>query len=188
MTSVNSCCSAVITYSIIAGNDPCNAYHKHNYNYCGKLNRTDDGVDIMEHTFLFTEGIWVAKGDYYDEANNRVPVEGKTITTHLDNLWINEGYMELQLEQPVRFENRYEIIPFSSDFTIWKSFNPALGTLQGKFAIIDDTIVSTYISEDGQYSGVKCVIKISDARYSSKGFAFNGSKKLSSWAVTMEKV
>jgi len=142
----------------------------------------------MEHTFLFTEGIWVAKGDYYDEANNRVPVEGKTITTHLDNLWINEGYMELQLEQPVRFENRYEIIPFSSDFTIWKSFNPALGTLQGKFAIFDDTIVSTYISEDGQYSGVECVIKISDARYSSKGFAFNGSKKLSSWAVTMEKV
>ncbi len=95
--------------------------------------------------------------------------------------------MELQSEQPFRFENRYEIVPFSNDFTSWKSFNPALGTLQGKFSIVDDTIMSIYISEDGQYSGVECLSKVSNTQYLCKGFAFNGNQKLSSWAVIMEK-
>ncbi len=142
----------------------------------------------MQHTFLLSEGTWVAKGNYFDELNNSIPVEGKTIITHTDKLWFNEGYMELLLDSPMRFENKYEIVPFVKDHTSWKSFNPALGTLLGKFAVIDDTILSAYVSEDNQYSGVECMIKINNTTYASKGFAFKGIEKLSSWDVTLEKI
>lgn len=142
----------------------------------------------MKHTFLLSEGSWIAKGNYYDELNNSITLEGKSVITHTEILWLNEGYMELQLENPIRFENRYEIVPFANDFTSWKSFNPALGILQGRFAIVDDTIISTYVSEDGQFSGVECMIKVNKSTYTSKGFAFNGTEKLSSWAVTLVKI
>ena len=108
-------------------------------------------------------------------------------SSHISEYWILDGYMELLLETPVRFENRYEITPFENDFTNWKSFNPALGTLLGKFALIEDTIISTYTSEDGTYLGVESMIKVSESQYSCKGFAFKNNSKLSSWAVTLTK-
>ena len=36
----------------------------------------------MKHTFLFTEGVWIASGVYYDENNNRLSVEGRSEITH----------------------------------------------------------------------------------------------------------
>lgn len=142
----------------------------------------------MEHTFLFSEGTWASKGLYYDEFSNPVPVSGQSIIKHKDNVWTNEGYMVLELNNPIRFDNRYEYTQTEKDFTGWTSFNPALGTLQGKFTFIDDTIISTYISDNGQYSGVECMVKINDTTYTSKGFAFNGSEKLSSWSVVLKKI
>ncbi|RYD06768.1 hypothetical protein N752_03570 [Desulforamulus aquiferis] len=55
--------------------------------------------------------------------------------------------MKLLLDNPIQFENRYEIIPFNKDFTNWQSFNPALGELVGKFMLIEDTILSTYTAK-----------------------------------------
>lgn len=130
----------------------------------------------------------MAKGNYYDENNNIIKVEGKTVIVHQENLWINEGYMKLLLDNPIEFKNRYEITPFVKDFTSWQSLNPALGIQLGKFMVIEDTIISTYVSKDGDYSGSECIVKISDNLYKSKGFAFKGNSKLSSWSVELTKV
>ena len=141
----------------------------------------------MNHTFLFLEGTWNAKGSYYDEINNIIQVEGSTTITHQNELWINEGYMKLLLDNPIELHNRYEIIPFEKDFTSWQSYNPALGTLIGKFMVVEDIIISTYITESGEYSGAECLIKIRDNLYKAKGFAFKGNYKLSSWSVELTK-
>ncbi|WP_092476202.1 hypothetical protein [Desulfotruncus arcticus] len=79
-------------------------------------------------------------------------------------------------------------MPIVNDFTTWQSYNPALGLLIGKFMVIEDTILSTYVSEDGDYSGPESLVKISDNLYKTKGFAFKGNSKLSSWSVELIKV
>lgn len=141
----------------------------------------------MSHIYLTSEGTWTAKGNYYDETKNMIPTQGKTFIKHSHDYWILDGYMELLLDTPIRFDNRYEITPFKNDFTNWKSFNPALGPLLGKFALIEDTIISTYTSENGIYSKVESMIKVSETQYLCKGFAFKNNSKLSSWAVTLTK-
>lgn len=141
----------------------------------------------MEHTFLFQEGVWLAGGNYYDSDNNVIPVEAKTTITHQANLWLNEGTMKLLSDNPVELENRYEIIPFTKDLTTWKSFNPALGILRGRFMVVEDTIISIYTSENNEYTGCECVVKVTGDIYQSKGFLCKGNEKISSWAVEMKR-
>jgi len=54
--------------------------------------------------------------------------------------------------------------------------------------IIGDTILSSYISENGVYSGSESLYRINENKYLNRGFAFNGEDKLSSWEVTIERV
>ena len=145
---------------------------------------------ILRHTYIFNEGKWNAKGLYYDHEANQFEVIGETIIKHLKDEWILDGFMELKTKKPIRFFNKYSIIPKQrdKDYTIWTSVNPAIGKLNGKFMIIGDTILSSYISEDGVYSGSESLYRINENKYLNRGFAFNGEEKLSSWAVTLERV
>ncbi|GBF34963.1 hypothetical protein DCCM_4084 [Desulfocucumis palustris] len=96
--------------------------------------------------------------------------------------------MKLLLDNPIEFHNKYEITPFNKEHTGWQSYNPDLGTLIGKFMIIENTIISTYVSQNGEYSGSECLVKTSDAIYKAKGYALKGDEKLSSWSVDLIKV
>lgn len=138
---------------------------------------------------MFEEGKWIVKGIYLDEKGRTFQLEGQTIITHNDKIWINDGFMKVLTNEPVELFNRYEIIPFDSDSetTSWKSFNPALGELKGKFIIVHDSIMSKYISGDGQYSGCEYLKKVDDFIYENRGFAFRSDDKLSSWAVELRK-
>lgn len=144
----------------------------------------------MKHTYLFEEGKWIAKGVYFDEKGESVHVEGETMIVHTDEFWINNGSMKILTDFPVEFFNRYEITPFinGNEITDWKSFNPALGELKGKFLIIQDSIMSKYVSADGQYTGFEYIRKIDDLTYENRGFAFRNDEKLSSWAVQLKKI
>ncbi|HHX79960.1 MAG TPA: hypothetical protein GX692_02730 [Acholeplasmataceae bacterium] len=144
----------------------------------------------MKHTYLFEEGRWIATGVYSDEKGEIVQVEGQTIIIHKDEVWINEGSMKVLTNTPVEFFNKYEIIPFvyGSEMTNWKSFNPALGELKGKFMIVQDSIMSKYASVDGQYTGFEYLKKIDDLTYENRGFALRNDEKLSSWAVQLKKI
>jgi len=68
------------------------------------------------------------------------------------------------------------------------SENPALGKLIGKFMIIGDTVLSSYISENGIYSGTESLFKIDESTYLNRGFAFNGKTSFhhgkSNWNVS----
>lgn len=144
----------------------------------------------MRHTYLFEEGKWIATGVYSDGKGEIVQVEGQTIITHKDEAWINDGSMKVLTDTPVEFFNRYEITPFAcgSEMTDWRSFNPALGELKGKFMIVQDSIMSKYASADGQYTGFEYLKKIDDSTYENRGLALKNDEKLSSWAVQLKKV
>jgi len=144
----------------------------------------------MKHTYILEEGHWKAKGLYYDDAGHAIEVYGETTIKHLADEWVLDGFMELKIENPVRFYNKYSIVPVPAqkDYTLWASENPALGKLLGKFMIVGDTILSSYISENGLYSGAESLLIIDDTKYLNRGFAFHGEKKLSSWEVTLEQI
>lgn len=90
--------------------------------------------------------------------------------------------MKILTSEPVGFFNRYEIKPFENgnEITIWKSFNPALGELNGIFIIVQDSILSKYISKDEQYNGFEYLKKVDDVTYKNRGAAFKNDEKISS--------
>lgn len=144
----------------------------------------------MNHSYIFEEGNWKAIGIYFDQESNEIEVYGETTIRHLNDEWVLDGFMELKIESPIRFFNKYSIIPLpdNKDYTQWTSENPALGRLIGKFMIIGDTILSSYRSEDGIYSGAESLFRIDSNKYLNRGFAFKGEDKLSSWEVTLGRL
>lgn len=144
----------------------------------------------MKHTFLFQEGIWIAQGHYFDDMDRALPLEGMTRIMHLEALWINEGEMEIKAgDNPITMYNRYEIIPFreGGNETTWESLNPDIGTLLGRFVIVDDAIISTCRSQSGGFSGSEFLLKVSDTHYKNRGVLLKGHDKLSSWSVDLRK-
>ncbi|MBE7415800.1 MAG: hypothetical protein HS130_11465 [Deltaproteobacteria bacterium] len=144
----------------------------------------------IKHTFLLEEGFWVATGEYFDMHGAPAALEGTARITHGEGLWKSRGVMRLASSggggAPMEIENNYEIRPFEGrDHTGWTSMNPALGRLAGLFVIVDDTIVSTISSEDGQFSGIECLQKVTDYHYRTRGFIFKGDEKVSSWAADL---
>ena len=144
----------------------------------------------MKHTYLFQEGLWVAKGVYIDERGNDSSVEGEARISHVDDMWVNEAWMKMLGHDPLVFQNRYEIIPFDPgrDFTSWASSSPTLGTFLGMFIVVEDSILSTYRSKDRKYSGTEYLRKIDDVLYWNRGALMDSDKKLSSWVIELRKV
>jgi hypothetical protein len=144
----------------------------------------------MKHTFLFLEGIWIARGHYFDDTDCALPLDGVTRITHTDKLWLNEGEMEIKAgDKPIRIYNCYEILPFEENKkqTTWKSLNPDLGELLGRFVIVDDTIISSCRSKNGEYAGLEFLLKASDMHYKNRGVFFRGNDRLSSWSIDLQK-
>jgi hypothetical protein len=144
----------------------------------------------MQHTFLFQEGFWTTRGYYFDDMDHALPLIGMARITHLEGLWINEGEMEISAgDKPIKIYNRYEIMPFREgrNQTTWESLNPDLGTLFGRFVIVDDAILSTCHTKSGAYTGVEFLLKISDIHYQNRGVLFKANEKLSSWSIDLRK-
>ena len=98
------------------------------------------------HSFLFREGTWRAAGEYRDGAGTVTAVDGETRIRHQPGKWLSEGVMRVKSSPPKEQHNRYEILPFSpgSNATHWSAENPALGSLNGRFVIAGDAILSFY--------------------------------------------
>lgn len=87
----------------------------------------------------------------------------------------------------MELRNDYEIIPFTKDFTPWKSVNPGLGTLLGRFVVVDEAIISLFSSETGEFFGSEFLIQINESEYTGKGVLYNAAGKISSWSVRLVK-
>ncbi len=142
---------------------------------------------MKKHTYILEEGVWQTTGRYYDEYENCYQMEAETKTTHNKDEWIHEGTMIIHSPQILELSNRYEIIPMvnNKSFTNWVQFNPDLGIITGKLMIMENTILSCYRSETGEYTGTEVLIQTSPDKYTNRGFAFRGNEKLSSWSADL---
>lgn len=142
------------------------------------------------HTYLFEAGKWKAIGTYFDDKGYPVSVTGESTLEIQQNIWILKGFTEIQLDEPVKIFNTYQIEPFPDDrdFTRWTSENPALGTLTGYFTVVNDTIISQYHSKDRRYSGTEILLFIDADQYQNWGAAYEDERKMSSWEVMLERI
>jgi hypothetical protein len=59
--------------------------------------------------------------------------------------------------------------------------------MTGYFIIVDDAVLSTYTSRDGNLKGTECLHLIDDDLYASRGCLLRGDRKISSWALELRK-
>ncbi len=143
----------------------------------------------MKHTFLLTQSKWHASGVYTDENGTTSPAETEISTTHLEELWVNEGTMEVTGDNPAVFQNRYEIVPLAKGAltTTWKSTSPSIGVLYGIFSIVGDSILSAYCSDDGLYSGMEFFRQVSADTYENRGILLHEGLRVSSWELDLTR-
>ena len=89
----------------------------------------------------------------------------------------------------MRVENIYEIVPFErgSDSTTWRSINPDLGTLVGTFAVVGDSILSAFRTEDGSFYGTEYLKNVDPDTYANRGVLLHKGKIVSSWSATVTR-
>ena len=142
----------------------------------------------MEHTFLFKEGLWRVEGEFLDGTGNRIAVEGTAQIRHYPDKWVYEGTLRTRTSKPAEHKTLYEIQPFAAGnfATSWTSASATLGSLHGRFLVVDDAILSAYESATGRYRGQDTIVRRDDKRYSARGALFDSQKLLSAWAVELK--
>ena len=140
------------------------------------------------HTFLFREGTWRAAGEYRDGAGTVTAVDGETRIRHQPGKWLSEGVMRVKSSPPKEQSSRYEILPFSpgSNATHWSAENPAIGSLNGRFVIAGDTILSFYSSATGRYRGFECMQQKDAKHYTVRGAMLDQDKVISTWVLELK--
>lgn len=144
---------------------------------------------MLEHTYLFEEATWDAEGIFTDADGNQVPIEGAATVSHSAENWILSSKMLLQGEMPIEIENHYVVLPFGDTGfeTEWTSHNPELGRLEGRFTLIEDTLVSTFSSPDGSIHGTEFLVQVDADSYENRGLLYQDQQLISTWAVSLTR-
>jgi hypothetical protein len=143
---------------------------------------------VAGHTFLFREGVWRAAGEYRDGAGTATAVDGETRVRHETGRWVSESVMRVKSNPPQEHRNRTEIAPFSAgaQSTHWSGENPSIGTLNGRFVIAGDSILSFYATGTGRYRGFECLQQKDARRYTVRGAMLDQDKLVSTWVLELQ--
>jgi hypothetical protein len=140
------------------------------------------------HTFLFREGDWRAAGEYRDGAGTVTAVDGETRVRHAPASWLSESVMRVKSNPPQEHRNRTEIVPFSAgaQSTHWSGENPAIGSLNGRFVVAGEAILSFYASATGRYRGFECLQQKDAKHYAVRGAMLDQDKVVSTWVLELQ--
>jgi hypothetical protein len=143
---------------------------------------------VSGHTFLLREGVWRATGAYFDALGRRTEVEGDAEIRHYPERWVSASVMHTLGPKPVESRSSYEIHPLAKGnlTTPWTSQSPTLGSLSGRFILLDDAILSTWESATARFRGYETLLMRADNHYSARGSLFDGGKLMSAWAVELK--
>jgi hypothetical protein len=150
------------------------------------LHRQQEGCEL--HTFLFQEADWEAEGILLDQDGNESAATGVTRIRHGEDEWRIEGEMTTGLDDPSVIRNDYTLVPWpgGEDASPWEAVSPVLGLLFGMIAVVGDTILSRFVSEDGEYSGMESFRMIDETTYENRGALFKRDRKISSWRMELK--
>ena len=141
------------------------------------------------HTFLFQEADWDAEGEFFDQYGKEKAARGYTLVRHGPDKWEVEGEMTVEGPEPRSIRNNYtlEAWPPGGRATSWQSVDPALGLLFGMIGAVGDSLLSHFVSEDGEFSGVESLRMVDAGTYQSRGALFKRNRRISSWSMILKK-
>lgn len=142
----------------------------------------------MAHSFLFREGTWRAAGEYRDGSGTATAVEGEMRVRHETGRWVSESVMRVRSNPPQEHRNRTEIVPFSAgaQSTHWSGENPSIGSLNGRFVVAGDAILSFYASATQRYRGFECMQQKDARHYAVHGAMLDQDKMISTWVLDLQ--
>lgn len=142
----------------------------------------------MAHSFLFREGTWRAAGEYRDGGGTATAVDGEMRVRHETGRWVSESVMRVKSNPPQEHRNRTEIVPFSagSQSTHWTGENLSIGTLNGRFVVAGDAILSFYATGTGRYRGFECMQQKDARHYKVHGAMLDQDKVVSTWVLELQ--
>ncbi len=143
----------------------------------------------VEHTFLLKEGVWSVEGEFLDGAGQATAVAGEAQVRHYPERWVYEGTLRAATNPPAEHRTVYEIEPLApGNFsTLWTSKSASFGTLQGRFVVLGDVILSAYESATGRYRGQDTMIRRDERRYSARGAMLDGGRIVSAWRIELAR-
>lgn len=144
----------------------------------------------MRHRYLLDERDWTAEGIYTDADGMTVQATGRAAMRHTPEVWTLESALTLTGVNSQTLQQRYSILPMDpkANQTTWRSKSPNYGMLEGRFTLVNDTILSTTSSIDKKYHGVEAFVLMSDDRYVSRGAMYQGTQLIGTWAVLLTPV
>ncbi|MGH8706998.1 MAG: hypothetical protein ACREVD_02930 [Burkholderiales bacterium] len=142
----------------------------------------------MAHSFLFREGSWRAAGEYRDGSGTATAVDGEMRVRHENGRWVSESVMRVKSNPPQEHRNRTEIVPFSpgAQSTHWSGENPSIGSLNGRFVLAGDAILSFYASAANRYRGFECMQQKDARHYKVHGAMLDQDKVISTWVLELQ--
>ena len=137
------------------------------------------------HAALFSTGSWKASGCFFDEKENATLAEGHTQIFRCSRHWfIRSSFL---LSDGRKIENVYQVEALGGGVAEWTSRSSLLRECRGKFLVLGDLILSTFRSEDGQFSGLETLRKLDDSHYRNRGQLFFSKHKHSSWSFEFRR-
>jgi hypothetical protein len=133
------------------------------------------------HTYLMQPGRWEILGSTVDVAGNPNAMLGYAVVTHGESWEVHEQLNE----NPSRYDVRPPAIGMPA--TTFTGTHAILGNVQGAYAFFEDVILSSYRSDDGDYSASEVFRRIADDRYVVHGALFLHGGHVSSWSLTMQR-
>jgi hypothetical protein len=146
-------------------------------------------MTAVRHTFLFDEAAWTARGHFTDAEGFARAVDGSADIAHGADTWTNRSVMRLLSDPPVAFASDYRITPFApgAPATAWESHTPTMGRMLGRFAVVGDSILSTFTSEDGSHAGAESLQMVEADRYLGRGVLYRNGDFFSAWVVELRR-
>lgn len=114
------------------------------------------------HNWLFSPGVWEAKGTFWDGGVTERHGGGRSISRHLDDRWEIAIEVECEADPLHVIENTYVIpSPPEPGATVieWYSENAVIGRLDGVYAVIGEAIVSQFASADRRHRGSETIAR-----------------------------
>lgn len=141
------------------------------------------------HTYLFAEGDWRLICRAWDKEGAEYPLDGETQVRHEPSGWFSRSRLRLRRDPPQEWENLYEIDPFveGRESASWRAQDPALGDLNGTFAVVGDTILSSFTGGGSRLVGVEFLLQESEGLYHVRGFLAHDGVVISRWSGTLTR-
>jgi hypothetical protein len=143
----------------------------------------------MAHTFLFEPAVWSGVGTLWRADGEALQTVARTEITHRPDCWLLSGTLKVLGSPPTEFVHAYLIErPAEGVRSVKWSFESAMfGTLQGRFAVIGSTILSSYGCEASGYHGAEHLGQIDADNYRAVGMLLNKGQLIYSWLIKLRR-